>query len=307
MAAMTFQRLLLVDGNNVALRSIHGAKNVEMSVGELHTAPIVQFVNTLSRHIRDEEPDAVMVCWDGGRSRYRSGLSATYKANRPQRAEDQAERDVIFELIEIFLSLAGIQQIRVPGLEGDDLIAKYWAHRDAKETVILSDDHDLRQLVEEDVTVVGVPIVADGIRWTPEAVQEKYGLTPAQLPMLMALTGDSGDGVEGLRGIGPKKGLKMIQAAGYSYPNLLAALTPEQRQIVELSRALTDLRYDIDEAIPDWVVEDCPVLPFDPVCSQRHPVAFEFLTAFLQELKMARILESAERGTLWAPLIGRVS
>jgi len=284
-------KLLIFDANNIAVKAIKVAFNGnvgELSVNGLPTAALFFFINSISRHIREHAPDQVMACWDGGRSTHRLGLSSTYKANRPP-GEDHAEQ---FRLMDVFLDLAGIAQQRLAGYEADDLIAGHALWSDAEEIVIVSDDHDLRQLVSD--RVIQVPVSADSFAvWTPEAVQTKYGCTPAQLPYLMALMGDPGDGVKGLEKIGPKRGLKMLLSHEFDWPALLGSLSPEDRATAALAYALVDLRHP--EQSMGYVLR----VPRDyqPVAPPSE--AYRNLVMFLRSLQMQTVLDRLESGRLW--------
>lgn len=285
-------KILLIDANNLAVKAIKVAFNGnvgELSVGGLPTAALFFFINSVTRHIREHAPDAVVACWDGGRSTHRLALSSTYKANRPP-GEDHAEQ---FQLMETFLDLSRIPHHRLAGYEADDLIAAHalWSGP-ADEVVIISDDHDLRQLVSG--RVIQVPVSADSFAvWTPESVQTKYGCTPAQLPYLMALMGDPGDGVKGLEKIGPKRGLKMLLSHEFDWSALLASLSPEDRATAELAYALVDLRHP-----PESLGYILP-LPrqYQPVAPPSE--AYRDLVMFLRSLQMQTVLDRLESGRLW--------
>jgi DNA polymerase-1 len=291
-----FKRVLLVDANNVFVRGLHaafrGGGGPELSAGGVPTAPLLFFINSLARHVRIEQPDSVMVCWDGGRSVHRQALSSVYKAHRPVGDHNSEYFDYAYR----FLSLAGIPQLTLAGYEADDLIGAYvqLAEPMQIETVIVSDDHDLRQLISRSsVEQAKVSATSAEDRWTYDKVVEEMGLQPHQIPYLMALTGDSGDGVIGLKGIGPKKGLKMLQANHFNFNKLLMTLNLEDRAIVELAYALVDLRHPSQallSAVP-------PLRPFAPTLPDWP--FYDRLRSFLERYEMSSVLRRLEEGRLW--------
>jgi DNA polymerase-1 len=284
------KRLLLFDANNALLRVLKMAKTgIELSAGGFPTAPLLFFINTLARHIRIEAPDAVIACWDGGRSQRRLALSATYKAHREA---SPAEEDAHFELAHIFCNLAGIQQVRIPGYEGDDLLAAY-SRAQAEYITIVSDDHDLRQLIGPTVGMAAVSTKTERPRWTEVMVAEHYGLEPRHLPYLMALMGDRGDGVMGLDGIGPKKAAKLLQRHEYDWPAVLDSLGDADRATVILALQLVDLTE------PDPTLE--AVLPQPEPFAPLVPGAANWadMRDFLTTLQMQGVIDRLQSGRLW--------
>jgi 5'-3' exonuclease len=215
------RKTLVVDGNNIAMRSIKAAERKEMSAGDQPTGGLHFFILTLSRYIRETNPDSVVVCWDGGRSTFRSQLYPAYKAAR---AEQQEMSKSQFKLMKEFLTLANIHHVQHQGVEGDDLVAAYWRRKASDEQiVILSGDKDFLQLLDgwtEQIRPAGG--LDPNERWTANRVRSEMGCTPEQVPLLMALMGDIGDGIPGVPGYGPKKALKALAQYGWDLDALLA-------------------------------------------------------------------------------------
>jgi DNA polymerase I len=292
-------RLLLLDGNNVLVRAAEATRRAALSADGVPTAALLVFINVLSRHVRAERPDALVVCWDGGRSAYRTAVYPGYKAHRSERPAEDPERP--FGLCKEFLSLCNLQHVERPGWEADDLIARYCQlHREHRlgprdgEIVIISSDHDLLQLLGPGVTQVKVSSRPPDDRWDAERVQSDLGCTPALLPYSMALQGDPGDGVPGMRGVGPKKAVKLLEAASGDWGVLLDSLSPDNRELVELSHRLVDLR-ELDYgtlglrlAMPQYFQ---PTLPGD--------AAFGLLLDFLNRYQLRSVIERVVAGTLW--------
>lgn len=286
--------MLLLDGNNLAMRSFHGARGQMTSQGE-DTGALQLFVNALSRYVKDERPDRMVVCWDDGRSTFRTRLYPEYKVARFKEAtpaEAGPPHGPLFAMIKTFLWLAGIPQWSQPNVEADDLIASAWrTHRPGEKVVILSADKDLLQLLDEDTEQIrfsssGAPTD----RWNRQRVIDELGYRPDQIPLMMALTGDTSDGIPGMRGVGPKKAFKMLQAADWDLDRAMEPY-PESLAIVKTSLALVDLsRLEV-------VVPEVPL--FEP--TEVGTQAFDDLIGFCSHYALRTIRERLDTGSLWKP------
>lgn len=243
-------RYLLIDGNNMLMRAVHASQRngVVMSTEDgVNTAALVIFINLLSRHIREESPTHLVVCWDGGRSAFRTGLYPDYKAHRPDRAETADERGPFAQAKE-FCTLAGMHHVERPGWEADDLIAAYWQNTRRTDPggriVILSGDKDLLQLLDDHTYQVRPATPPAGTdRWDAWRVGEHYEVPPKHLSKAMAMIGDTGDNVPGVRGIGPKKAAKALAAGGWTLEGALHHLKRgDDLADARLWHALVDLR-----------------------------------------------------------------
>ncbi len=240
-------RYLLIDGNNMLMRAVHAADRTGMGTPEgIATGALVIFINLLSRHIREEAPTHVLLAWDGGRSALRLGLYPAYKAHRGERSGEPDERGPFSQAKE-FCTLAGIHHVERQGWEADDVIAAVWQEirRAQPDDVIaiLSGDKDLLQLLDRrtyQIRPASPPAETD--RWDAARVTEHYGVPPEHLSKAMALIGDTGDNVPGVRGIGPKKAAKLLSDNGWVLSAATAKMTPEQQASARLSHALVDLR-----------------------------------------------------------------
>lgn len=288
---------LIVDGNNLLMRAVRAMERPGqpvLSANGIATGPLLVFINCLSRHIREEQPDKVVVCWDGGRSTFRVALHDGYKAHRVQATSDF--EDGAFALTKEFLALSNVRQIERPGVEADDLIAWYWRHHRPLDDklVILSNDKDFLQLlVEGQVEIVRVSSGgADTDRWTWERFVAERGYMPAKEAHVMALMGDPGDGVPGIPGIGPKRALKIMQDNKWSWDNVLHdERVIAHRDQVRMALRLVDLR-DTEQRL-DLV----PLPPFQP--TDLGSVLYEPLLDFLGRHQLKSIKDRLSEHTLW--------
>lgn len=288
---------LLIDGNNPLIRAVKVTEHTAMNSDDgTNTSGFVVFVKTISRYIREEKPYRVIVCWDGGRS-WRHQLYPAYKAARPQQTD--AYRSVTRRLVRDFLTLCRIPQVHLDGFEADDLIAAHWRHAWDPVT-ILSSDKDFFQLVGQ--TPTGQPCTQIRIdradapidRWDEARVTKHHGCTPAQIPALMALTGDGSDGIPGVKGIGPKFALKHLTAAGWDLAAVEHPGIAEARDNGEIAkwRTLVDLRDVPYEMIPTGVGPFMPVTP-------GPDAAWRALWAFLDRYQLREIEQRLLAGQLW--------
>lgn len=287
-------RVLLVDGNNLAVRAIKAAERAGMSADGISTGPILVFINTLSRYVRELEPDRMVVCWDAGPSARRMALYPEYKAHRPQRdAEEDEERRTTFSVIKEFLTLSGIHHVAQRGYEADDVIAGYWAAHRHDRVVILSNDKDFFQLLEPPTEQIRVGASSEPTdRWSAERVRGVYGCTPAQIPSLMALTGDSSDGVPGVRGIGPKRAAQVMADVGWNFTALAThpKLAGHYDQAV-MCYKLVDLRSPFEG------LHLAPVPRFRPTV--QGDVLFPDLMGYLSRYKLDSVTRRVQVGQLW--------
>jgi len=209
------RRLLLLDGHSMAYRAFHAlpVENFKTSTG-FPTNAAYGFTTMLLNLLRDIEPTHIAVAFDVSRKTFRSERFPQYKANRAKTPDEfRSQMPEIFAVVDAL----GIKRIQKEGFEADDLIATLATNAVAKkyEVEICSGDRDTFQLVTDQITVLypkkGVSELA---RMTPEAVFEKYGLTPKQYPDFAALRGDPSDNLPSLAGVGEKTATKWIAEYG---------------------------------------------------------------------------------------------
>ncbi len=208
-------RLLLLDGHSLAYRAFFAlpVENFSTTTGQ-PTNAVYGFTSMLINVLRDEQPTHIGVAFDVSRVTFRSEAYADYKAGRAQTPADfKGQVSLIREVLEALR----IPVAAVEGFEADDVIATLATQATAAgmDTLICTGDRDALQLVDEHVTVLYPRRgVSDLTRFTPAAVQEKYGLSPAQYPDFAALRGDPSDNLPGIPGVGEKTAAKWIREFG---------------------------------------------------------------------------------------------
>jgi DNA polymerase-1 len=208
-------RLLLIDGHSIAYRAFYAlpVENFSTKTGQ-PTNAVFGFTSMLINLLRDEQPSHLAVAFDVSRQTFRSDSYPEYKANRsstPQPFQGQVS------LIQEVLTALRIPMLSLPGYEADDVIATLTdeAAGHGMQVLICTGDRDALQLVNSQVTVLYPKKgVSELTRFTPEEVQAKYDLSPAQYPDFAALRGDPSDNLPGIAGVGEKTAAKWIREYG---------------------------------------------------------------------------------------------
>ncbi len=209
------KRLLLIDGHSMAYRAFYAlpAENFTTASGQ-HTNAIYGFATMLLSLLSSEKPTHVAVAFDVSRRTFRSEIFPEYKANRAKTPDEfRSQMSYLHELVSAF----GITQFEVEGYEADDILATITkrAEKEGAEVFICTGDRDSFQLVNDKTTVLYPKRgVSDLARMTPDAVQEKYGMSPSQYPDFAALRGDPSDNLPSIPGVGEKTAAKWVVEYG---------------------------------------------------------------------------------------------
>ncbi|MGW2019798.1 DNA polymerase I [Streptomyces sp. NPDC001927] len=266
----TRPRLLLMDGHSLAYRAFFAlpAENFTTATGQ-PTNAIYGFASMLANTLRDEAPTHFAVAFDVSRKTWRSQEFPEYKANR-SKTPDEFKGQV--ELIGELLDAMRAPRFAIDGFEADDVIATLATQAEAAgfEVLIVTGDRDSFQLISDHVTVLyPTKGVSELTRFTPEKVEEKYGLTPQQYPDFAALRGDPSDNLPGIPGVGEKTAAKWINQFG-SFAELVERAEEikgkagqnfrDHLEAVKLNRVLTEMVRDVE--LPS-TVQDLERVPYD--------------------------------------------
>lgn len=208
-------KLLLLDGHSLAFRAFYALPAANFStVGGQHTNAVYGFLGMFLTLMDKEQPTHVAAAFDLSGPTFREESFPEYKAQRPSTPEEFKGQ---IELIRRTLEALGVTTLDKESYEADDIIATLATEgaKDGMDVLICTGDRDSLQLVTEDVTVLyTLKGVSELHRFTPQAVEEKYGVTPTQYPDLAALRGDTSDNMPGVPGVGPKTAQKWITKYG---------------------------------------------------------------------------------------------
>lgn len=275
-------RLMLIDGHSMAFRAFYAlpAENFSTSGGQATNA-VYGFLSMLSSLLVEEKPTHVAVAFDVGRQTFRTEMFPEYKAQR-EAAPPEFKGQV--EIIKEVLETLGITTLEKENFEADDIIATLATAAGPLgfDTYIVTGDRDSFQLVNESTTVLypmrGVSVLH---RFTPEAVEEKYGLTPVQYPDFAALRGDPSDNLPNIPGVGEKTATKWIVQYG-NLDSLLAHADEikgkagnsfrERLDQVRMNRTLTEMIKDLE-------------LPYAPDQLERKPADASAIASKFDELE----------------------
>ncbi len=241
--------LYLIDGMAVLFRGYYALLNAGLTAKDGEpTGGTFAFISTLERLIESNKPDHIAIAWDRPEPTFRHKAYPEYKANRSEFPEDLVPQ---LQRVKKLVDLYHIPSIELAGYEADDLIGTL-ARRGEEagfEVHCVTPDKDYLQLVTERVKVLkpsrpGQPIELVDI----EGVKEKFGVAPAQVIDVLALMGDSSDNIPGVKGIGEKTAIPLIQEFGTVegiYQNIASVAKKGARKKLQENEAMALLSKEL--------------------------------------------------------------
>lgn len=269
--------LVLIDGSSYFHRAYHALPKLKNSRGE-PTGAIYGVINMIRKLIADYNPTYIAVIFDAKGKNFRHDLYPEYKATRPPMEDElRLQAEPLREIIKAM----GLPLLVIEGVEADDVIGTITKEAVAKqiETLISTGDKDLAQLVNQHITLINT---MNNTVLNPEAVKEKFGVTPEQIIDYLTLIGDVSDNVPGVPMIGPKTAVKLLNEYGS-----LDAIIKHQDEIkgkvgenlrasvekIPLSKTLVTIKTDLDLKIS---IEDLITRDADNAKLQELFTRFEF-------------------------------
>lgn len=203
------KKLVIIDGSSLLYRAFYALPPTMTSPEGVPTNAIYGFLRMLLGLYRDLNPEYMAVTFDKDRHTFRTDMYDGYKATRKPAPQELVPQ---FDLIRDVLSTMGVAVYSLDGYEGDDILGTLSLRYEKELPVnIVTGDRDALQLSSERTTVL---LTQKGITqmaaMTPEAIQEKYHITPSQVIDMKALMGDTADNIPGVPGIGEKTALKLL-------------------------------------------------------------------------------------------------
>ncbi len=247
--------IAVIDGNSLMHRAYHAVPPTMNAPDGTPTNAVFGFMSMLFKFIEVANPDGIICAFDKGKPQFRIDALKQYKAQRPPMDD---ELRVQFPVIESLLESMNIPVVKVPGWEGDDILGTVAARNEARgyRSLLVTGDKDACQLASELTSIVSTKKgITDVVVLDPAGVEEKYGVTPQQIPDYLGLMGDSSDNIPGVPGIGPKTATKFLQSYGSIeglYDNLdklkgkQLENVRENREQALLSRKIATIVRDLD-------------------------------------------------------------
>ncbi|WP_251316079.1 DNA polymerase I [Flintibacter muris] len=207
------KKLMVIDGNSIVNRAFYGVSQSLTTREGQPTNAIFGFLNIMNKLLDEVSPDALCVTFDRSAPTFRHLAYDQYKANRKGMPDELASQ---MPLLKEVLSALNIPMYELDGWEADDLLGTIARldEEDGWDTVIVTGDKDSLQLVTEKTTVklvstrMGHTTTRDV---TPDSFREEYGFDPKNMIDLKALMGDSSDNYPGVKGVGEKTAMALIQ------------------------------------------------------------------------------------------------
>ena len=206
------EKIILVDGNNLLFRSYYATAyngNFMKNSKGFPTNALFGFTNMINKIIDEEKPTYIMVAFDKGKT-FRHDKYDWYKDGRIETPNELKQQ---FPVAKELLNAMGIKYLEIDNYEADDIIGTFAKYCDEDKNfigTIISSDKDLLQLISDDIDIKLLK-QKDYIRYNRKTFNEEYGIEPINIIDLKALMGDSSDNIPGVKGIGEKTALKLLQ------------------------------------------------------------------------------------------------
>ncbi|MGX7101257.1 DNA polymerase I [Gemella sanguinis] len=202
-------KIILLDGNSLSYRAYYAMPSLKNKKG-LYTNSVYGFTLMLEKILEDTKPKYALVAFDKGKETFRHKSYEAYKGTRDKTPNELVEQ---FGYVRELLDSYGIKYEEHLDYEADDIIGSYAkiAEKAGLEVIIVSGDKDLTQLASDNITVYYTKRgVTEIDYYTPEFINEKYGLTPQQIIDMKGLMGDKSDNIPGIPGVGEKTAIKLL-------------------------------------------------------------------------------------------------
>lgn len=264
------EKILLVDGNSLVFRAYFATMSQRMSTKQGQpTNAVYGFANMMTKALEIINPNYCLVAWDTGDKTFRHELFTEYKGTRKEVDESLISQ---FPLVRSYLDHFVIKRLEISGYEADDIIGSLSQKFSDKEVVILTSDRDMLQLINEHVSVL---LMKKGISEMEEVnldvLKTNYGLEPYQVIELKSLMGDSADNIPGIKGVGEKTAMKLLNEYQtldglYQHVHELKGKLKERiiegQEIAYLSKTLATIitNVQIDIELEECVIEQDDML-----------------------------------------------
>ncbi len=246
----------LIDASSFIFRAFYAVRPLSNRAG-LPTNATFGFANMILKVLEEMRPTHIAVVYDTKHPSFRKEMFTDYKANRSAMPEDLVPQ---IPYIKKFVETLGLPAFEKPGFEADDVIAtlaERAAHlsEEHAEVCIVSSDKDLMQLVNKNIYLYDT---MKEQKYTAPEVKEKLGVPPELVADYLGIVGDSSDNIPGVKGIGPKGAVGLLEQFGSLegiYENISAIKKEGQRKQLEESRELALLSKKLATVVRDMPLE----------------------------------------------------
>ena len=252
------KKVILVDGNNLVFRSYYATAytgNVMKNSKGFPTNAIYGFINMINKIINEEKPEYMMIAFDKGKT-FRHDKYESYKDGRIETPE---ELKMQFPICKEICEAMGIHYFEIDNYEADDIIGTFAKEVDNNPeftATIVSSDKDLLQLISDEVDVKLLKQTGY-IKMDKKTFRETYKVDPIGMIDLKALMGDSSDNIPGVKGIGEKTAISLLEKY-QTLDNLydhLDELTPKTKEKLETDKDNAYMSYDIATIYKDVPID----------------------------------------------------
>ncbi|MDG6266781.1 DNA polymerase I [Glaesserella parasuis] len=209
MATIAQNPLVLVDGSSYLYRAFHAFPPLTNKQGE-PTGAMYGVLNMLKSLIAQVEPSHIAVVFDAKGKTFRDELFEQYKSHRPPMPDELRSQ---IQPLHAIIKALGIPLLSIEGVEADDVIGTLavQASQAGKHVLISTGDKDMAQLVNDHIMLINT---MNNTLLDREGVIEKYGIPPELIIDYLALLGDSSDNIPGVKGVGEKTAIALLQGIG---------------------------------------------------------------------------------------------
>lgn len=209
MATIAKNPLVLVDGSSYLYRAFHAFPPLTNKQGE-PTGAMYGVLNMLKSLIAQVEPSHIAVVFDAKGKTFRDELFEQYKSHRPPMPDELRSQ---IQPLHAMIKALGIPLLSIEGVEADDVIGTLavQASQAGKHVLISTGDKDMAQLVNDHIMLINT---MNNTLLDREGVIEKYGIPPELIIDYLALLGDSSDNIPGVKGVGEKTAIALLQGIG---------------------------------------------------------------------------------------------
>lgn len=288
------KKLIAIDGNNILYRAYFALPSM-MTKSGVPTGAIYGFLSTLFKLVQ-EKPDYLLVAFDMHGPTFRHAQYDAYKAGRAATPDDLRAQ---VPLMKKLLGEMGIAVCECPRFEADDILGTFAriANEGGVDALLVTGDRDALQLIGPNTHVLMPKKTSETVEYDEALLMEQYGLTPARMPDLKGLMGDSSDNLPGIPGVGEKTARKLLDKYG-TLENVLAHAGEEKGA---LQKKLLDGAESARMSYRMGIIDTHAPVQFGLEECAFEPARMAGGAPMMQELELRSLLSRLPKGEDVAP------